>query len=63
MKRVSTLLVAALALGGLAACDTMNDMHQSLHVEDTTKDAKFTGINGDTASHCSPAQRHSRMCY
>lgn len=63
MKTIAHLLVATLALGGLAACDTMNDFHESVQVEDTTKDTKFNGVNGEVESYCSPAQRANKICY
>lgn len=64
MKRVRTLLVAAMALGGLAACDTMNDFHDSVRVNEThTKDVYFSGIHGKSQTFCGPQQRHNRTCY
>lgn len=63
MKPIRSILAAALLVGTLAACDTMNDMHESLQIEDTTKDTKFNGVNGDVQSHCSPAQRQQKICY
>lgn len=67
MKPIRSLLAAGLLVGTLAACDTMNEsmnsVHDTLHIEDTTKDAHFTGLNGDAQSHCSPAKRRSGACY
>ena len=67
MRPIRPLLAAGLLIGTLTACDSMNssmnDVHETLHVEDSTKDAPFTGLNGDAQTHCSPAQRSKKVCY
>lgn len=63
MTIIKSILAASLLIGTLAACDTMNGVHESLQINDSTKDVQFEGVNGDAQSYCSPAKRAQRVCY
>lgn len=63
MKPARSFLAAALLVSTLAACDTMNNFHDSVQVEDTTKDVYFSGQHGKSQSFCGPSQRQRHVCY
>lgn len=64
MPTIKSLLAATLLVGTLAACDTMNDFHESAQIDETaTKDVYFKGVHGDSKTFCGQAQRQQRVCY
>ncbi len=64
MKILRSVLAASLLVGTLAACDTMNNIHESVQIDETaTKDVYFSGVHGDSQTFCGPSQRARRVCY